>query len=67
MKSPTPNSAAWWPSWCFEEILSGQTKVRHRDTKSDYEFNRQLDAAPYRNAHHDLTLEVLTPVGPTTS
>ncbi len=47
----------------FEEILSGQTKVRHRDTKSDYEFNRLLDAVPYRNAHHDLTLEVLTPVG----
>lgn len=47
----------------FEEILSGQNKVRHRDTKSDYEFNRLLDGAPYRQASHDLTLEVLTPVG----
>ena len=47
----------------FEEILSGQTKVRHRETKADYDFNRLLDGAPYRQASHDLTLEVLTPVG----
>lgn len=47
----------------FDEILSGQNKVRHRHTKADYEFNRLLDAAPYRQANHDLTLEVLTPVG----
>ncbi|MBP6613765.1 MAG: BREX system P-loop protein BrxC, partial [Aquabacterium sp.] len=32
----------------FEEILSGQTKVRHRETKADYDFNRLLDGAPYR-------------------
>lgn len=31
----------------FEEILSGQTKVRHRETKADYDFNRLLDGAPY--------------------
>lgn len=47
----------------FDEILSGQNKVRHRDTKADYEFNRLLDGAPYRQANQDLTLEVITPVG----
>lgn len=47
----------------FDEILSGQTKVRHRDTKSDYEFNRFLDGAPFKQANHALTLEVLSPVG----
>lgn len=33
----------------FEDLLSSQTKVRHRDTKSDYEFNRLLDGAPWRS------------------
>ena len=47
----------------FDEILSGQNKVRHRETKADYDYNRLLDGAPYRQANHDLTLEVLTPVG----
>lgn len=47
----------------FDEILSGQTKVRHRNTKSDYEFNRFLDGAPFKQANHALTLEVLSPVG----
>ena len=47
----------------FDEILSGQTKVRHRDTKSDYEFNRLLDGAPWRQASHALSFEVLTPLG----
>ena len=47
----------------FEEVLEGQTKVRHRETKGDYDFNRLLDAAPYRNATHALTLEVLSPLG----
>jgi hypothetical protein len=46
----------------FEEVLSGQTKVRHRDTKADYEFNRLLDGLPYRTANHALTLEVLSPL-----
>jgi hypothetical protein len=47
----------------FDEILSGRTKVRHRETKADYEFNRLLDGAPYRQANQTLSLEVLTPVG----
>ena len=47
----------------FEEILSAQTKVRHRDTKADYEFNRLLDGAPWRQASHALSFEVLTPLG----
>jgi hypothetical protein len=47
----------------FEEILGGQTKVRHRDTKADYDFNRFLDGAPWRQASHALTFEVITPLG----
>lgn len=47
----------------FDEILSGQIKIRHRDTKSDYEFNRLLDGAPWRQASHALSFEVLTPQG----
>ncbi len=47
----------------FDEILGGQTKVRHKDTKGDYEFNRFLDGAPWKNASHPLTLEVVTPLG----
>lgn len=47
----------------FDEILSNQTKVRHRDTKGDYEFNRLLDGAPWRQANHALSFEVLTPLG----
>lgn len=46
----------------FDEILSSQTKVRHRETKADYEFNRLLDGAPYRQVSHALSLEVLTPL-----
>ena len=47
----------------FDEVLNGQTKVRHRETKTDYEFNRLLDGAPWRQATQQLTLEVLSPVG----
>ena len=47
----------------FDEVLSGQTKVRHRDTKTDYEFNRLLDGVPWRQANQQLTLEVLSPFG----
>lgn len=47
----------------FDEVLGGQTKVRHRDTKTDYEFNRLLDGAPWKQANQQLTLEVLSPVG----
>ena len=47
----------------FDEIFNGQTKVRHRDTKADYEFNRLLDGAPWRQANQVLSFEVLTPLG----
>lgn len=47
----------------FENLLGSQTKVRHRDTKSDYEFNRLLDGAPWKQASHALSFEVLTPLG----
>ena len=47
----------------FDDILGGQTKVRHRATKADYEFNRLLDGVPYRQANQTLSLEVLTPLG----
>jgi hypothetical protein len=47
----------------YDEILSGQTKVRHRETKSDYEFNRLLDGAPFKQVNQELTFETLSPVG----
>jgi hypothetical protein len=47
----------------FDEILGGQTKVRHRDTKADYEFNRLLDGTPWRHVNQTLSFEVLTPLG----
>ncbi|MEI6800823.1 MAG: BREX system P-loop protein BrxC, partial [Pseudomonadota bacterium] len=47
----------------FDEILGNQTKIRHRDTKADYEFNRLLDGAPWRHANQTLSFEVLTPLG----
>lgn len=47
----------------YEEIFSNQTKVRHHGTKADYEFNRLLDGAPWRQASHALSFEVLTPLG----
>jgi len=47
----------------FEDIFKDQTKVRHRDIKADYEFNRLLDGAPWRQASHALSFEVLTPLG----
>ncbi len=47
----------------FDEVLSGQSRVRHRDTKGDYDFNRLLDGLPFRQAHHQLALEVLSPLG----
>lgn len=47
----------------FDEILAGQTKVRHRETKGDYEFNRLLDGTPWRQVNQELTFEVLTPLG----
>jgi hypothetical protein len=47
----------------FVEIFGDQTKLRHRDTKGDYDFNRWLDGAPWRSASHALSFEVLTPLG----
>ncbi len=47
----------------FEDILRSQNKVRHRDTKADYDFNRLLDGAPWKMASHALTLEVISPLG----
>lgn len=47
----------------YDDILGGQTKVRHKDTKADYEFNRLLDGAPWKQANHQLILEVATPLG----
>lgn len=47
----------------FDEVLAGHTKVRHRDTKADYEFNRLLDGLPYRNATQALSLDIRTPLG----
>ncbi|MDY7573079.1 BREX system P-loop protein BrxC [Actimicrobium sp. CCI2.3] len=47
----------------YDDILSAQTKVRHRDTKADYEFNRLLDGAPWRQANNALNFELLTPLG----
>lgn len=47
----------------YDDILGGTTKVRHRETKADYEFNRLLDGAPWKNASHPLSLEVISPLG----
>ena len=47
----------------FDEIFGQVVKVRHRDTKADYEFNRLLDGAPWRQASHALSFEVLSPLG----
>jgi hypothetical protein len=47
----------------YDEVLAGATKIRHRETKSDYEFNRLLDGSPFKQANQDLTFEVLSPVG----
>jgi len=46
----------------YEEILGGITKIRHRETKGDYEINRLLDGTPWKNASHNLTLEIVTPL-----
>ena len=46
----------------YDEILNGITKIRHRETKGDYEINRLLDSAPWKNASHELSLEIITPL-----
>jgi len=47
----------------FDDILQGNTRIRHRDTKGDYDINRLLDGAPYKNANHELTVEIVSPLG----
>jgi hypothetical protein len=47
----------------YDDLLGGQTKVRHKLTRADYEFNRLLDGAPWKNATHPLSLEIATPLG----
>jgi hypothetical protein len=47
----------------FDDLLGGQTKVRHHNTKADYEFNRLLDGVPWKHASHALSLDVATPLG----
>ena len=47
----------------YDDIFGQLTKVRHKDTKADYEINRLLDGAPWKNASHQLTLEVVTQIG----
>jgi len=47
----------------FDGILQGSTRIRHRDTKGDYDINRLLDGAPYKNANHELTVEIVSPLG----
>jgi len=44
----------------FDEVWKGQTKVRHRETKGDYEFNRLLDGRLHRNSTHELSVELIT-------
>ncbi len=46
----------------FDQVWRGNTKVRHRESKADYEFNRMLDGRLYRNTSHELSLHVITPL-----
>lgn len=46
----------------YDDILGGATKVRHRDTKADYDINRLLDGAPWKNATHPLSVEIISPL-----
>lgn len=50
-------------SLMFDEVLKGKNKVRHRDSKGDFEFNRLLDGKPWRATSHELTLEIITELG----
>lgn len=47
----------------FDEILAGQSKIRHKETKSDYEFSRLLDGVPFKQGNQALVFEVLSPIG----
>ncbi|WP_047248551.1 BREX system P-loop protein BrxC [Chromobacterium subtsugae] len=46
----------------FSQVWKDQTKVRHKESKADYEFNRVLDSKPWRNTSHELTLEIISPL-----
>ena len=45
----------------FEEVLQSKYRIRHTDTKGDYDINRLLDGAAYKLANHALTMEIITP------
>lgn len=47
----------------FDEVFNSQFKIRHRDTKGDYEFNRLVDGIPHKSSNYELSFEVLTPLG----
>ncbi|WP_348944729.1 BREX system P-loop protein BrxC [Chitinibacter sp. FCG-7] len=47
-------------SLVFEDVFKSASKVRHRDSKGDYEFNRLLDGKPYKQSSHELSLEIIT-------
>lgn len=47
----------------FDDLLQGATRIRHRDTKGDYDINRLLDGVPYKSASHELSVEILSPLG----
>jgi len=40
--------------------VESQTKVRHKNSKADYDFNRLLDGKPWKSANHELSLELIT-------
>lgn len=44
----------------FDDVLKGHNKIRHRDSKGDYEFNRLLDGKTYKQSNHELSLEIIT-------
>lgn len=47
----------------FDDVLRDAGKIRYTVNRKDYDFNRVCDGAPYKNATHDLTLEIITPLG----
>ncbi|HRQ45780.1 MAG TPA: BREX system P-loop protein BrxC [Rhodocyclaceae bacterium] len=47
----------------FDDLLQGAARIRHRDTRGDYDINRLLDGVPFKNASHELTVEIISPLG----
>ncbi len=47
----------------FDDLLQGLTRIRHRDTRADYDINRLLDGIPFKHANHELSVEVVSPLG----